>query len=74
METVLPKESTWLTGSHMGGKSGTELLSDSSALLGAQLPTIHSAMLRKDWTAGVTAPHSTGCRYSPLGSRYCLPR
>lgn len=57
-----------------GGKSGTELLSDSSALLGAQLPTIHSAMLRKDWTAGVTAPHSTGCRYSPLGSRYCLPR
>lgn len=57
-------------------EAGQAGLRDSTALLGrgGRLLSAHSAMLRKDWTAGLTAPHSTGWRYSPLGSRYCLPR
>lgn len=57
-------------------EAGQAELRDSTALLGrgGRLLSAHSAMLRKDWTAGLTAPHSTGWRYSPLGSRYCLPR
>lgn len=53
-------------------------LSDTVALLGGCGSPLtgpaHSVMLRKDWTAGLAAPHSTGLRYSPLGSTYCRPR
>lgn len=61
-----------------GNEQDEAELSDSVALLGGcgrpGTGLAHSEMLRKDWTAGLAAPHSTGLRYSPLGSTYCRPR